>query len=161
MEEVCKVPSGHVTFPYIASFLIVIFTKKLHTHHGKYENNDKQDKSQVGQWPNSVGHDCQNVIQRFPGFGQFENSQEPKGSEHRQAFYAFSQELHQGQDNDDKIKDIPSILSKQKSLVEKYFQNSKNSYAEEISRTHSCQLCEWFHRKYCGEEVVAIDQHSS
>ena len=49
MEEVCKVPSGQVTFPYIASFLIIIFTKELHTHDGKYENNDEQDKSQVGQ----------------------------------------------------------------------------------------------------------------
>ena len=66
VQEIREVPSGHFTSPFVADLFDVELPKELHTHHGKDEDDDTEDKSQVGESANSVGHDCENVIEGFP-----------------------------------------------------------------------------------------------
>ena len=74
MKEVCKVPPRHFTFPNGTNVIVIILAKKLHSHDGKDENNDKQNKCQIGQSWQSFGHNGKDIIERFPGLGQFEHS---------------------------------------------------------------------------------------
>jgi len=66
VHEVCKVPPRHVTGPLVTHFVKVVFAEELHAHHGENEDDNTQDECEVGQRTDGVGHDCQNVIERFP-----------------------------------------------------------------------------------------------
>ncbi len=57
-----------------------------------------------------VRHDCQNVIERLPGFGQLEHSRQSERSEHGQALDAFCEELDETEHNDEEVENVPTIL---------------------------------------------------
>ena len=99
-----------VTFPFFTDFVGVVFAKELHAHHSEDEDNNAKDEGQIGQGADGIGHDCQDVVQRLPGFGQFEDAKQTEGSEHGQAFDTFSQKLHQREDHNEEIEAIPTIL---------------------------------------------------
>ena len=77
MKEVNEMPSWYFTIPsWIPTGISRIgFPKKLHSHHSKYEYDDAKDEGQVGQRAHRIGHDCQDVIEGLPRFGQFEDAQ--------------------------------------------------------------------------------------
>ena len=89
MHKIGEVPSWQFAVPLLADFVSVVLAEELHAHHSKNEYDDAQDEGQVGQGAHRIGHDCQDVIQGLPGFGQFEDAQKTEGSEHGQAFDAF------------------------------------------------------------------------
>ena len=99
-----------VTFPFFTDFVGVVFAKELHAHHSEDEDNNAKDEGQIGQGADGIGHDCQDVVQRLPGFGQLEDAKQTEGSEHGQAFDTFSQKLHQRKDHNEEIEAIPTIL---------------------------------------------------
>ena len=82
----------------------------MHAHHSEDEDNNAKDEGQIGQGADGIGHDCQDVVQRLPGFGQLEDAKQTEGSEHGQAFDTFSQKLHQRKDHNEEIEAIPTIL---------------------------------------------------
>lgn len=47
--------------------------KELHAHDGKDEDDDAEDKGEVGEGAHRVHHDGQNVVQGLPGLGQLEH----------------------------------------------------------------------------------------
>ena len=110
VHEVREVPSGQFAIPLFTNFVSVVFAKELHAHHSKDEDDNAKDEGQVGQGAHRVGHDCQDVIERLPRFGQFEDAKQTEGSKHGQAFDTLSQQLDQGQYNDQEVEAIPSIL---------------------------------------------------
>ena len=76
VHEVSEIPARHRASIPKTHIALVVFAKKLHTHHSEYEDNDTEDEGQVGQGSHSVHHDGQNVIERLPRLGKFEDSQQ-------------------------------------------------------------------------------------
>ena len=84
VKKVLEVPPWpNTAFPH-ANFLNVGFTKELHPHHSEDEDDDTEDEGEIGERSNSVLHDGQDVIERLPGLGQLEHSQQPEGPQHGQ-----------------------------------------------------------------------------
>ena len=110
VHEVGKVPPGHVASPLVAYLVEVVLAEELHAHDGKDEDDDAQDERQVGQRADRVRHDGENVVQRLPRFGELEDSQQTEGPEHGQAFDALCQQLDEGQDHDEEVETVPSVL---------------------------------------------------
>ena len=82
----------------------------MHPHHRKYEDDDDQDERQVGQRPQGGLHDAEDIVQRLPRLGELEYSEQSEGSQHGESLHALRQQLHYGEDNNDKIKIIGFIL---------------------------------------------------
>ena len=110
VHEVGEVPAGQLAVPLLAHFVGVILAKKLHAHHSEDEYDNAEDEGEVGQGAHGVGHDCQNVVERLPRFGQFEDAEETEGSQHGQALDTFGQQFHQGEDDDEEVETVPAIL---------------------------------------------------
>ena len=110
VHEVGEVPSGQLAVPLLADFVGVVLAKELHAHHSEDENDNTEDEGQVGQRAHRVGHDRQDVVEGLPGFGQFEDTKETEGSEHGEALHALGQQLDQGQDHDEEVEAIPTVL---------------------------------------------------
>ena len=110
VHEIREVPAGQLAVPLLADFVGVILAKKLHAHHSEDEYDNAEDEGEVGQSAHCIGHDCQNVIERLPRFGQLEDAEETEGSQHGQAFDTFGQQFHQGEDHDQEVEAIPAIL---------------------------------------------------
>ncbi len=68
---------------------------------------------QIWKSSNSVCHDGENIVERFPRFCQFENSEKTERPEDGETTDAVSQKFHEGEKNDDEIKNVPTILQKQ------------------------------------------------
>ena len=49
VKKIREIPTGHITLPNTTYVFIVIFAEQLHTHHSKNENNNQQNKGQIGQ----------------------------------------------------------------------------------------------------------------
>ena len=94
MHEIGEIPPRELALPLLANFISIVFAKKLHAHHSENENDNTKDEGQVGQRSYSVSHDCQDVIERFPRFGQFEYTEQAKGAEHGQALHALGEQFH-------------------------------------------------------------------
>ena len=56
MHEICEIPSRHFSGRKQMHIIDVIFTKQLHAHYGKYEDDDAQYKGQVTQSSDSSTH---------------------------------------------------------------------------------------------------------
>jgi uncharacterized protein (DUF2126 family) len=69
---------------------------------------------QIGQCTDSVSHDGENVIERFPRLGQFEDSKQSKRSQNWQTTDAICQKFDQRQQNDDKVENVPAVLNQNK-----------------------------------------------
>ena len=82
VHEVGEVPSWHGTTVPVTNIALVVLAKQLHPHHGKDEDDDAEDKGQVGQCSHCVHHNGQYVVERLPWFRKFEHSEQPEGSEH-------------------------------------------------------------------------------
>lgn len=88
----------------------VVFAKQLHPHHGEDEDDNTQHERQVTQRAHSPAHDRYKQIQRGPRFRQFEHSEQPEGTQHWQTLHTLKTELQQGERDDDKVEDVPSLL---------------------------------------------------
>ena len=114
MHEVGEVPAGHLARPLLADKVEVVLAEELHAHDGEDEDDDAEDEGQVGQGPHRVGHDCQNVVEGFPGLGQLEDTEQTEGAEHGEALDAVRQQLHQGQGHDQEVEAVPPVLQSTK-----------------------------------------------
>lgn len=56
VHEVCEIPPGHCTSIPLTNVALVIFSKQLHSHHGKYKDDNTQHEGQVRQGANRVHH---------------------------------------------------------------------------------------------------------
>ena len=66
MKEVFEMPPrSHATLPH-TDFLNVRLAKQLHSHDSKDEDDDTEDKGQVGQGAHRVHHDGQDVVEGLP-----------------------------------------------------------------------------------------------
>ena len=74
MHEISEVPTWHSTAIPVAHITLVVFTKKLHTHHSEYKDDDAEHKRKIRQRSHCVHHNGQDVVKRLPRFGEFENS---------------------------------------------------------------------------------------
>ena len=63
VKEVFEMPPwAHATLPH-ADFLNVRLAKQLHSHHSEDEDDDAEDKGQVGEGAHGGLHDGQDVIE--------------------------------------------------------------------------------------------------
>ena len=116
MHEIGKVPARHVAGPLVADLVEVVLSEKLHAHDGENEDDDAQDERQVGEGADRVGHDCEDVVERLPRLRQLEDSQQTERSQHGQALHALGQQLDQGENDNQEIEAIPSVLKLKKNI---------------------------------------------
>ena len=82
MHEVCEVPPGQLAVPFFTDEFGVVFAEELHSHDGEDEDDDAEDEGEVGESADGVHHDGEDVVERLPGLGELENSQQTERSEH-------------------------------------------------------------------------------
>ena len=75
MKKVLEMPSWYLTSLPHTGLLNVGFTKELHPHHSKYEDDDTEDECEVSQSTNGFPHNGDEEVERRPGLGQLEHSQ--------------------------------------------------------------------------------------
>ena len=110
VKEILEMPPrNHTAFPH-TGLLCVGGPKQLHSHHGKYEDDDDQDEGQVGQRPQCGLHDAEDVVERLPGLGELEDSEQSEGSQHGESLHTLRQQLHDREDDNDEIKIIGFVL---------------------------------------------------
>ena len=66
VHEVSKIPPRHCTAIPMAHVTLVVLAEQLHAHHSKDEDDDTENKRQVGQGSHGVHHDGQDVIEGLP-----------------------------------------------------------------------------------------------
>ena len=76
VKKVLEMPSWYLTSLPHTGLLNVGFTKELHPHHSKYEDDDTEDECEIGEGANGVLHDGQNIVERLPRLGQLEHPQQ-------------------------------------------------------------------------------------
>ena len=82
VHEVREVPPRHGAAVPAADIALVVLPEQLHPHHGEDEDDDAQHKGEVGESADGVHHDGEDVVERLPGLGELENSQQTERSEH-------------------------------------------------------------------------------
>ena len=69
-----------------------------------------QHHDEVAQRPHRLDHDLEGVVERLPRLGQLEHPEEPERPEHGEALDPLRQELHEREDDDEKVENVPAIL---------------------------------------------------
>ena len=69
-----------------------------------------QHHDEVAQRPHRLDHDLEGVVERLPRLGQLEHPEEAERPEHGEALDPLRQELHEREDDDEKVENVPAIL---------------------------------------------------